>query len=223
MSAVIVYILAASVAAQPLDLATRLKDLNIRLIHDIAAMSLDHLALAFGRFGFMLYQRARGIDNTPVNPLRAVPALELEKVLPEDSNDYELLKGELLDLCERAGGQLREKKQRTAGVELRIRYADYRENGHKLKLVHPLQSSAALYARTLPVLDRILQRRTRVRSMHLRLTDLSFGSVQMDLFADPKPESRLNLEFAVDALRRRYGKSAVVRGRTTQLRMTNYE
>jgi DNA polymerase IV len=201
----------------------QLKDLNIRIIHDIAVMNLEHLALAFGRLGFLLYQRAQGIDSTPVNPLRAVPALELEQVLPEDSNDYELLKGVLLDLCERAGEQLREKKQRTAGVEVRIRYADYEEDGHKLKLAPPLQSSAALYARTLPVLDVILRRRTRVRSMHLRLADLSFGSIQLDLFADPQPERRSNLEVAIDVLRHRYGKLVVVRGRTAELRMTNDE
>jgi DNA polymerase-4 len=191
----------------------QLGDLNIRIIHDIAAMRPEHLALAFGRLGFVLYQRALGIDNTPVNPLRAVPALEQEQVLPEDSNDYELLKGVLSDLCERAGEQLREKKQRAGRAELRIRYADYQEDGHKLKMNPPLQSSTALYARALPVLDLVLKRRTRVRSVHLQLTDLTFGSVQLDLFADPKPERRLNLEFAIDALRHHYGKSVVWRGK----------
>ena len=79
-------------------------DLNIRIIHDVAAMRLDLLTLAFGRFGFVLHQRAHGIDRTPVYPMRTVPALEQGKVLPEDSNDYEVLKGVLLDLV-RAGGK----------------------------------------------------------------------------------------------------------------------
>ncbi len=201
----------------------QLKDLNIRIIHDIAVMKMEHLALAFGHLGFMLYQRAQGIDGTPVNPLRAVPALELEKVLPEDSNDFELLKSVLRDLCERAGEQLREKKQRTARLELRIRYADYEEDGHKLKISPPLQSSAALYAHTLPVLDVILHRRTRVRSMHLRLTDLSFGSVQLDLFTDPQTDRRPKLELALDTLRHRYGTLAVMRGWPAELRITNDE
>lgn len=197
----------------------QLKDLNIRIIHDIAAMRLEHLALAFGRFGFLLYQRARGIDRTPVNPLRAVPVLELEKVLPEDSNDYALLKKVLFDLCERAGQQLRENKQRMGRLELRIRYADYQEDGHKLKIRSPLQSSTALYRHTQPVLDLILKRRTRVRSMHLRLSDLSFGSVQLDLFDDPKSERQSKLEHALDTLKKRYGVSVVnrVSGLTSQV------
>jgi len=143
--------------------------------------------------------------------MRAVPAVEQEHVLSEDSNDYGLLKRVLLEICEQAGRQLREKNQRSGRMELRIRYADYEEEGHKLKIAPPLQSSAALYARALPVLSLILKRRTRVRSMHLRLTDLSTGSVQMELFADPKPERRSNLELALDTLRHRYGGAVVSR------------
>jgi DNA polymerase-4 len=186
-------------------------DLNIRIIHDVAAMRLDLLTLAFGRFGLVFHQRALGIDRTPVYPMRTVPALEQGKVLPEDSNDYEVLKGVLLDLCEHAGKQLREKKQCAGRLELRIRYADYREDGHKLQMKPPVQSSAVLYARTLPLLEVILKRRTRVRSMNLCLTELSQGSVQLELFAGPKPDRRLKLESALDTLRNRYGES-IVRG-----------
>jgi len=189
----------------------QLKDLNIRLIHDIAAMDPSHLALAFGRFGVVLHQRALGIDSTPVNPLRAIPALELERVLPEDSNDYDLLRRVLFDLCEEAGEKLRERKQRTGQLELGVLYADYRDDGSKCKLNPPIQSSAGLYARSLEGLDRILQRRTRVRRVHLRLTDLSAGSVQLELFADPKPERQSKLESALDTLRQRYGKAVVSR------------
>jgi DNA polymerase-4 len=187
----------------------QLEDLSIRIIRDIAVMKPEHLDLAFGRLGFVLHQRALGIDSTPVHPKRVVPALEQEKVLPDDSNDYGLLKKALLDLCERAGGRLRDTKQRAGRMELRIRYADYQEEDRTLKIAPPRQSSAVLYARALAALDLILKRRTRVRSMHLRLTDLSTGSVQLELFADPKPERRLKLEVALDALRHRYGKSVV--------------
>jgi len=181
------------------------EDLNIRLIHDVAVMRLDQLALEFGRFGFVLHQRALGIDRTPVYPMRAVPVLEQGRVLPEDSNDYDVLKGVLTDLCEQAGKQLREKRLCAGKMELHIRYADYREDGHKVPLKPPVQSSAILYSRALPLLDGILTRRTRVRSMNLCLMDLSQGSVQLELFADPRPERRLKLEFALDTLRNRFG------------------
>jgi DNA polymerase-4 len=189
---------------------TQLSDLNLRIIRDVAVMKMEHLALAFGRLGFSLYQHARGIDRTPVYPMRAVPAVEEIKVLPEDSNDFDLLKRVLREVCERAVRRLRERKQRAGRMELFVRYADHREGKRGLKLAPPVQSSTILYTRALPLLDMVLERRTRVRSLRLAMTDLSAGSVQMELFADPEPERRTKLELALDTLRHRYGDKTIV-------------
>jgi DNA polymerase IV len=188
-----------------------LNELNIRIIRDIVQMKLEHLTLAFGRLGLMLFQCARGIDNTPVYPERALPAMEQEKVLAEDSNDYALLKNALFELCDRAGEQLRAEGQRAGRLELRVRYSDYRESGAKAPLAPPLQSAAILYARCEPLMDRVLSRRTRVRSLHLRLTNLTHGSVQLELFSDPRPVKQARLESALDALRKRYGTGVLKR------------
>ena len=187
-----------------------LADLNLRIIRDVAAMKMAHLALAFGRLGFSLYQHARGIDRTPVYPMQAVPVLEEAMVLPEDSNDYDLLKRVLREVCERAVRRLREKKQCAGRMELCVRYADHREGRRGLKIAPPVQSSTILYTRALKVLKLTLSRRTRVRSVHLRLTDFSAGSVQMELFSDSGPERHARLELALDTLRHRYGAKAVV-------------
>ncbi len=181
----------------------QLLELNIRLIRELAVMRLEHLVLAFGRLGFVLHQRALGIDDTPVYPPRAVPAVEADTVLAEDSNDWDLLQGALRGLCESAGEQLRERKQRAARMEVRVRYSDYREATAKAKLTPPLQSTAGLTARAGRLFEQTLTRRTRVRSLHLRLTELGSGPAQLDLFADPKPLRQARLESALDELRRR--------------------
>ncbi|MDI9611768.1 MAG: DNA polymerase IV [Acidobacteriota bacterium] len=188
----------------------RFRELNLSVIRDVAAMRPEHLALAFGRFGFLLRERALGIDRTPVVPARSVPALELEKALGEDSNDYGLLARELAGLCARAGERLRAEGRRAGRVEVRVRYADYGEGVGRAGMAVPLESSAALYGAALPLLRRALGRRTRVRSMRLRLEALSAGPVQMDLFADPGAARRLKLEQALDALGRRYGRPVLL-------------
>jgi DNA polymerase-4 len=189
---------------------SQLMDLNLRIIRDVAAMKMEQLTLAFGRLGFTLYQHARGIDRTPVYPMRAVPAVEESSVLPEDSNDIDLLKRVLREVCERASRRLREREKRAGRMELSVRYGDHREARRQLKIAPPVQSSTVLYARALTVFNLVLTRRTRVRSMQLRLTDLSSGSVQMELFADPVPERRAKLDRACDILRKRYGDKAIV-------------
>jgi len=194
----------------------QLRELNIRLIRELAAMSLNHLMLAFGRLGFKLHEEARGIDNTPVYPPCAVPAVEEETVLAQDSNDWDLLKNALQQLCERAGERLRQQKQRAGCLEVRVRYSDYREAAGKAQLVPPLQLSSGLEARAGGLLERILTRRTCVRSLHLRLTQLSSGPTQLDLFADPKPLRQARLEFALDQLRNRFGSEAIKAGVRSQ-------
>jgi DNA polymerase-4 len=181
----------------------QLRELNIRLIREVTFMKLDHLMLAFGRFGFVLHQRALGIDDTPVYPPRAVPAVEEEAILAEDSNDWERLRDTLRELCERTGERLRLQKLRGGRMEVRVRYSDYREIAARAKLVPALQSTAGLSQHAERLLERALVRRTRVRSLHLCLIELSSGPAQLDLFADPALQRRARLESALDDLRRR--------------------
>jgi DNA polymerase-4 len=200
----------------------QLADFNIRLIRELAVMELEALTLVFGRLGFVLHQRALGVDDTPVYPLRALPSVDEEKSLAEDSNDYDRLKGELFRLCEQAGARLRADGQRAGRLELRVHYSDYREAAGKEKLAPPLQSTGSLYARAASLFGRILTRRTRVRSLCLRLMELTRGPVQMDLFSDPKPARQAKLESALDLLRKRFGPAAVGI-MNDELRMTNDE
>lgn len=189
----------------------QLSDLNIRVIREIAVMELDSLSLVFGRLALTLRQRALGVDDTPVFPPRALPSVDNEKVLAEDSNDYGRLREELFRLCEKAGERLRAEGLRAGRIELYIRYSDYREETGKERLAAPLQSTAALCARAGSLLARILTRRTRVRSLCLRLTGLTRGPVQLDLFSDPAPVRQARLESALDFLRRRYGSAVLQR------------
>jgi DNA polymerase-4 len=195
-----------------------LAELNIRIIRDLASMEQQHLTLAFGNFGFLMHQRARGIDNTPVYSPRTVPALEQEAVLAEDSNDLDLLKTRLFELCERACERLRRKGQRAGRLELHVRYSDYREESGKGKISTPSQSSVVLCRYAGRLLERVLKRRTRVRGLYLRLLDLTHGGVQLDLFSDPEIERRTKLESAMDLLHSRYGPTVFVKAKSSQPR-----
>ncbi len=186
-----------------------LAELNIRLIGELAAMSPDHLALAFGRFGFVLHRHALGIDPTPVYPPRAAPALVEEETLAEDSNDREVLERVVAELCARAGEKLRRQGQAAGRMELQVRYADCREARGAEKLLPRLQSSSALQVRAGRLLEKVVVRRTRVRTIRLQLEEIIRGPVQLELFGDPEVRRRAGLEAALDELRRRYGPAAV--------------
>ncbi len=189
----------------------QLEELNIRLVRDIIAVEAVHLMLAFGRLGFLLRQRALGIDGTPVYPARKVPAIELESALSEDSNDLAVLRDSVFLMCENGGERLRSERQRAGSLELCIRYSDYREDTGKIKLVPPVQSTAVLTENGRRLLEKCLTRRTRVRNLCLRLGDLSRGTIQLELFGGQTDRRQARLDLAVDALRRRFGPTVLKR------------
>jgi len=180
----------------------QMSELNIGIIRELAAVELEHLTLAFGRLGFVLHERALGIDNTPVYPPDATPAIDQEKTLPEDTNDLQLLKRSVLELCDRAANRLRTDSLRAGRLELRVRYSDYREDIGREPLAPPTQSTAALRTRAGTLLERTVSRRTRVRSLCLRLANLASGPAQLELFPDPQSERQNKLDLALDRINR---------------------
>ena len=59
-------------------------EFNIRMIRELAALAAGTSDAGFRPAGILLHQRALGIDNTPVYPLRAVPTVAIDEILPED-------------------------------------------------------------------------------------------------------------------------------------------
>jgi DNA polymerase IV len=172
----------------------QLHELNIRLIQELAALATEYLTLAFGRLGFLLHQRALGIDNTPVYPPAAVPTVALDETLPEDTNDIALLKQAVLQLCRGAAEHLRTAGLGAGRIELRVRYSDYREDSGRARPAVPVRSAPELCDRAGVLLERIVSRRTRVRAVGLRLTELAAGPSQLELFPDPAALRREKLE-----------------------------
>ena len=81
----------------------QLLELNIRIIKEIAELTLPHLTMVFGRTGLKLFQAAQGIDPTPVFPPQQLPNIYEQETLADDSNDVFLLRGVLFGLIEKVG------------------------------------------------------------------------------------------------------------------------
>jgi DNA polymerase IV len=181
----------------------QLRELNVRTVREVVSIGVERLTMAFGRPGLLLYLRAEGIDHTPVYPPRAVPGLNEEETLASDTNDVDELRRVLAEVCARAARRLRSEGQRAERIVLTVRYSDCRESSGSAKAGSACHSAAALYARAALLFDRVLSRRTRVRSLAVRLSGLSRGPLQLDLFSDGKAERQSKLEGALELLRSR--------------------
>ena len=63
---------------------SRLQQLNVSTVGDLAAHTAEDLEAQFGRYGLRLYELARGIDHSPVVSDRPVKSISAEDTFPED-------------------------------------------------------------------------------------------------------------------------------------------
>jgi DNA polymerase-4 len=192
--------------------ARDLRALNVRLVRQLAAIDIGHLAMAFGRFGTVLHQRALGIDPRPVQPPARRPELREECTLDEDSNDPRELRASLRRLVERAGRELRARRATVSRLRLVVRYADARTDVAAGRFHEASNLDARLWRAAAALLGQALGRRLRVRGLTLLASGLAPEVGQLTLFDDDACRREAALSAALDRISDRYGMEAVRRG-----------
>jgi DNA polymerase IV len=190
----------------------QLLDLNVRIIRELAIISSENLQMVFGRFGLLLHQRSRGIDNRPVQPRKKTPQIVEIEDFDDDTNDYFFIRQKVFRLLSQGTRRLREKNTQAGQMVLFIRYSDYKDDTAQQRF-HPSNEDQDLFPIAADLLDRALGRRIRVRKITLKLNDLSVAPAQLSLFkplADPRVSA---VTFAMDKIRNRYGERAICFGR----------
>jgi DNA polymerase-4 len=200
----------------------RLLDFNLRRCGEVAVVPIQYLQMAFGVRGRLLSERSRGEDYSPVQPRGPARSVGAEVTFDEDTNDRPAIEAALRRLLERATGRLRRKCRLARTVAVRLRFADGIDAAHQHTLTMPtdLERDLAPIARAL--LERLWERRVRVRQIGVRLTGLAGGLEQVDLFDDlsgaqgwtpTRAQRGRALAGSVDRVRRRYGFGAIGSGR----------
>ncbi|HEU4402121.1 MAG TPA: DNA polymerase IV [Candidatus Polarisedimenticolia bacterium] len=188
----------------------RFADLGISLVRDLLALSPSQLGIAFGGWSDRLRRQALGLDDSPVRPPEASPAVIEDETLAEDSNEEAPLARALCRLCERAGARLRRLRAGARRLRLTLRDAGAVMTRGEARLAVPAAADLVLFQRARDLLGRIRVRRVRVRWIELRCCDLVRGPRQLDLFGGAAAE---RLAAAVDRIRERFGEAAILPGR----------
>lgn len=187
----------------------QLVELNLRVIKQIAELSLQHLTMVFGRDGLKLYQASHGIDYTPVFPPQHVPNIYEQTTLTEDTNDIHVLRGTLYQLVEKVGYKLRQALQVAQKMVLEIYYSDHREAFGQKKLPAATNLDRELFAVAEDLFNRILTRRIRVRKLAVRYFQLAPQSGQTSLFDKPVSDKKHDLTQAIDMIRKKFGENSI--------------
>ncbi len=193
-----------------------LSRIGIRQIQTLSEMPVEVLQQMIGKNGIALWQKANGIDNSPVETFKERKSISTEHTFNQDTIDVVMLKSLLLGMVEKLAFQLRTEEWLTSTVVVRIRYSNF-DTETKQKRI-PYTSADHLIIKTVHELfDQLYHRRMRLRLVGIQLTGLVRGSYQINLFEDTT--EMMALYQAMDKLKNRYGSDAV--GRCSGLNLKN--
>lgn len=191
----------------------RLAALGMRTIGEVARWPPADLARRFGKMGREFAQRARGMDDRPVETVRAAKSISQETTFVRDVSQGEALRRTLRELSEGVGRQLRREQLTGATVRLKLRWADFTTLTRQMRLSQPTDRDDVIHVAASQLFDKVWRVGRPVRLLGVGVADLGPPprDEQLSLWNDGSEKQR-RLQSAMDALRERFGDEKVQRG-----------
>ena len=189
--------------------AAKLAADGYRLIADLQRADEHDLIRRYGEEGARLWRLARGIDARNVDPERDTKSISAETTFERDIGDFRPLEQHLWDLTERVSARLKANALAGSTVTLKLKSADFKTRTRARSLGHPTQLAARIFAAGRDLLAHEVGT-TRFRLIGIGVSHLE-DSAGDDL-ADLIDRRAAEAEHAVDRLRAKFGRDAVVKG-----------
>ncbi len=186
-----------------------LRSMGVVTIETLSRIPPDMMERVMGKNGVVIWEKANGIDRTPVYPYHEAKSVSTESTFDQDSIDIVRMKEILVKMVEKISFELRDKQKLTSCVTVKIRYSNF--DTHTLQKQIPYTAfDHQLIAVVKDLFDRLYQRRMLIRLIGVRFSGLVSGNPQLNMFDDNL--GMINLYQALDRIRRKYGSHAVRRG-----------
>jgi DNA polymerase-4 len=185
---------------------------GIRSIGELRRAPRSMLAAILGSGADDLIRLAQGLDDRPVEPDRQRKSLSSERTFATDIPDRDVLARVLHEQVEEVAMRLRRKGLKARTITLKLRYADFRTVTRSETLSQATNLTRPVWQAAEAVFGRWYGRaRGPLRLLGFCASGLQPGNEgQRFLFPDPQEERLKRLDEAVDRIRERYGRRAVM-------------
>ncbi len=185
-----------------------LRGMGIEKVKTVQEMPIKVMQQVLGENGPVIWRKANGIDNSPVEPYNERKSISTECTFEKDTIDIYHLKRVLVSMTEKLGFQLRSEEKLTSCVTVKIRYSDFNTYTMQARIAYTALDSVLL-DKVKDLFDKLFQKRMMIRLIGIRFSHLIQGTYQFDLFDDTS--EKVQLYSAMDKLRKRFGEEAVMR------------
>jgi DNA polymerase-4 len=190
---------------------------GFRTIADLQHADDTALMRRFGTEGLRLSRLSRGIDTRTVHPDRDTKSVSAETTFATDIADFRTLERKLWELSEKVSARLKAQRLSGATVTLKLKSADFRLRTRARSLGAPTQLAAKIFDAGRGLLARETgensETTTKFRLIGIGVSALA-GVEEADPvdLVDQRGQRRAAAEHAVDRLREKFGRAAVIRG-----------
>ena len=150
----------------------RLHDMGIYTGADLLEIPEMTLIDHFGRFGYDLYRRARGISNSPVKTHRARKSIGKERTYGKLLYRMEDIQKELSGLAQRVVQSLGRHQKVGKTIVVKIRYADFQTLTKRRTLDIPTNDEEVILRIATDIVDQVGELDRGVRLLGITLTNL---------------------------------------------------
>ncbi len=180
---------------------------GITTVSDLRAWPAQWLAERFGKWGVLIYDLARGIDNDPVVTDEESKSYGSESTFDSDVHDIDSLCSCLARHSQRVGKRLRAGGKLARTVTIKVKFADFDQVTRGKSLSQPFDGDDTIYSTACELL-REMDMRMAVRLIGVSVSGLT-ECRQLSLFESPQGE----LDRVLDSITDRFGRKGVSRGR----------
>jgi DNA polymerase-4 len=186
-------------------------NLGIKKVLTLQEMPVEVVESVFGKNGRVIWNKANGIDNSPIIQYHERKSISNERTFGKDTTDIAKLKTSIAAMSDNLAYLLRKGNKLTSCITVKLRYSDFNTYTKQVKIPYTA-ADHLLTPKVMEIFDRLYDKRLLVRLVGVRFSALAGGNYQINLFDDTVKTA--NLYQAMDVLRNRYGSRSVIRANT---------
>lgn len=189
----------------------KLKMLGIHTIGELAKTDVNILKSHLKKQGETLWQFANGTDCFGLmEPLTDIKGCGNSVTLPFDASDAQTAKTVILSLAENVGRRLRKNQLEASVIAIGIKNSNFFKTEHQKTLKEATSTTEVIYEQAAELFDEVWNG-LPIRYLSLRTGKIKKGREEYQLNFFENTIKRKKAEAAVDAVRERYGRDAVMR------------
>lgn len=190
-----------------------LKAMGIKTIRDISEKTQEELEEKLGKWGIDLWYKSQGIHHGEVSNYHEAKSISSEHTFNENKTDIDYLKSELVRLTEKIAFELRQDGKVAGCVAVKIRYHDFETVSRQTTIPYSCADDEFIPV-VKELFDKLYHKRTPVRLLGVRLSELTNDAIQANLFDDLERKS--DLYKAIDNVKNRFGKNSLNRASSSK-------